>query len=170
VRRRPGPAEPPRCPGASRGSFDLAVSRRRGRDERVEELSRCCCNLIHRALEGSLVDLRRLIAAAEFSDELEGRSPDFLVVGGRLEIEEGLDVPAHDVLHFTLGHFIPQDTPFHGQSQRPLPLTGEATDVLAAHDLKHRLALLRLGHSAGPADRAPRASRKAAGFGSPQAG
>src|SRR5215210_7403838 len=75
--------------------LDLAVLQRRIRHEIGEEVHRGVRDLVDRTVEDFLVRVRRLREAADLADVLQRRRPD--VVGrGRLEVEERLDVSAHE--------------------------------------------------------------------------
>ena len=50
------------------------------------------------AVEGLRVGLRGMVEAAQLPHELDGRRPDLLVGGRRLEIEQGSDVSTHGTL------------------------------------------------------------------------
>src|SRR5258708_36689159 len=76
--------------------LDLAVARRRLRMQRRQQPPRGVGNFDDRALERRLVGLRRLVEAGQLAHELQRRGLDFLLGRGRLEIEQGLDVAAHD--------------------------------------------------------------------------
>jgi hypothetical protein len=60
-------------------------------------------HLIDRVIECLLIGARGAIHAAQFSDELQRRSADFVISGWRLEIGEGLDVSAHILRAFGFG-------------------------------------------------------------------
>src|SRR5215212_7387324 len=75
--------------------LDLAVLRRRGRHERVEQPRRDLDDLVDRAIEGFLIRLRGLRRAADLAHVLERRGADLLLGGGWLEVVKGADVAAH---------------------------------------------------------------------------
>jgi len=87
-----------RPPGAdricSRGLL-LAVPRRCGGFERVEEASRNRGDLVDGGRERGFVSLRWLVEATDFSHELQRSRPNLLVCHRRFEVEEGLDISAH---------------------------------------------------------------------------
>src|SRR5882724_10295516 len=93
--RRLGRREPLGRSGASSLRLDLAVLRRRGRHELVEQPLGRCSDLVDRAGEGFRVRLRRLREAADLADVLERGVADLLVCGGWLEVVERMDVSAH---------------------------------------------------------------------------
>src|SRR5215210_9019418 len=76
--------------------LDLAVLRRRIRHEIGEEVHRGVRDLVDRSVKGFLVRVRRLREAADLADVLQRRRPDLVVGRGRLEVEERLDVSAHE--------------------------------------------------------------------------
>src|SRR5690606_200071 len=77
--------------------LDLTVLRRRDRLQRREQLLRDAGDLVHRALERRLVDLRRLREPADLPHVLKGSGADLVVRRGRVEVVERPDVPAHCV-------------------------------------------------------------------------
>src|SRR5436190_14145122 len=88
-------AEPRDRSGARLLGLDRAVARRRRRDQRVDQLSRCFGHCIDGAVEGLLVGLRRAVEATELAHELQRRSANLLVRRRRLEVVEVTDVAAH---------------------------------------------------------------------------
>src|SRR5208337_367745 len=88
------------------GGFFFPVLRRRVRVERLEKTSRDAGDFIDRGEERGFVRLRRLVETGDFSHELK-RSRSHLFVGnGRIEVEEGFDVPAHGRMTSRRGHFL----------------------------------------------------------------
>ena len=79
------------------GGLALAVTRRRGCHERVDQPPRRRGDLVDGALEGLLVGPRRLRRAADLAHELQRRLAHLLVGRRRLEVVERLDVAAHCV-------------------------------------------------------------------------
>ena len=79
------------------GGFFLSILRRCICVERVEKTSRDRGDFIDRAQERSFVRLRRFVKAADFSHELERGSSNLFGSNGRIEVEEGFDIPAHSV-------------------------------------------------------------------------
>src|SRR5450755_2773757 len=77
--------------------FDLAVAGGRLRLQRRQKTPRGVGDLTDRAIEGGLVGLRRLVEARQLAHELQCRGLDLVLGGGGLEIEQRLDVAAHDV-------------------------------------------------------------------------
>src|SRR5436190_9304413 len=73
----------------------LAVARRRCGRERAEEPGGGLGHVVHRPIERRLVGPRRTGGPAQLPDELQGRGPDLLLGGRRVEVGEGPDVPAH---------------------------------------------------------------------------
>ena len=64
-------------------------------------------DLFYRTRENRLIDLRRRVETAQLPYELYGGVTDFSLGGGRLEVKQRLDVPAHI---FTLGSRTPPYT------------------------------------------------------------
>ena len=81
--------------GAAALRLDLAVLRRRGRDEVVEEMLREVSDLVHGTVEHRLVGLRRLVHAADLAHVLQRRGVNLLGGRGWIEVVESTDVPAH---------------------------------------------------------------------------
>jgi hypothetical protein len=79
------------------GGFFLPILRRCICVERVEKTSRDRGDFIDRSQERSFVRLRRFVKAADFPHELERGSSNLLASDGRIEVEEGFDIPAHSV-------------------------------------------------------------------------
>src|SRR5436190_427009 len=75
--------------------LDLPIARLGVRDQRSDQATRRVGDLRHRLRERRLVGLRGHAEAAQLADELEGGVADLELGGGRLEVEEGLDVSAH---------------------------------------------------------------------------
>src|SRR5262245_9690480 len=76
--------------------LDLAIARRRGGHEGVEQFVRRLRHLLHRAIEGALVCLGRPRESAQLADELQGGRANFFVRGGRFEVVQRLNVSAHE--------------------------------------------------------------------------
>src|ERR1700680_4177694 len=76
----------------------LSTLRRCIRLERTQKPGRNTGNFIHGGQERAFVCLRRFVKPADFSHELERSSSNFLGSYGRIEVEEGFDVPAHSLL------------------------------------------------------------------------
>ena len=75
--------------------FFLPILGRSRRFERMKQASGDGGNLVDGCEERAFVGLRRLIQAADFSDELERGCSNLLRSDWRIEIEERLDIPAH---------------------------------------------------------------------------
>src|SRR5205085_2655617 len=75
--------------------LDLAISRRRTGGQRVHKTPGHLTRLVYRPVERLLVGLRRHRESTDLPDKLQRRGANLLVCGGRLEIEERPDVPAH---------------------------------------------------------------------------
>ena len=84
-----------RCSRTGSLSLDLPVAGRRFRDERVEKLLGDARDVVHRALESSFMDSRRLVEATQLAHELKRRCLDLLFRRRRLEIEECFDISTH---------------------------------------------------------------------------
>src|ERR1022692_457320 len=63
--------------------------------ERMEKASRHSGDFIDRRQERGFVGLRRLVETADLSYELQRRGSNLLGIDRRIEVEEGLDIPAH---------------------------------------------------------------------------
>src|SRR5680860_423257 len=85
-----------RRPRLALGGFDLAVLGRRGRHQVLQQVGGHVGHLVHRAVEGLGVGLRRLGGAAYLAHVLQRCGADLLVVGGGLEVVERSDVSAHE--------------------------------------------------------------------------
>jgi hypothetical protein len=86
--------------GGARFGFDslfVTVSGRRLAFEGTQKPGRDAGNLIDRTPERIFVGLRWLMKAADLPYELERGGSNFFLGDGRIEIEEGLDTPAHAV-------------------------------------------------------------------------
>jgi hypothetical protein len=94
--------------------LDLAVLRRRIGDELVDQPPSRCGDLVDCAGERFLVRLRRVREPADLAHVLKRGVPNLVVGRGRLEVEERLDVSAHDCI---LG--IRERVSHDGPSQRP---------------------------------------------------
>src|SRR5262245_43394553 len=90
-----GPAVALGGAGPRLGRLDLAVARRGGGLQRLDQLARHPERVLHGPVERRLVGLRRLREAAQLAHELQRGGADLLVGGGRIEVEQGLDAPAH---------------------------------------------------------------------------
>jgi len=77
------------------GGLFFSILRWRVCFERTEQTSRDVGDFIDGSLERVFVGLRRFVKAADFSDELERSSADLVGSDGWIEVEEGLDIPAH---------------------------------------------------------------------------
>src|SRR5438132_11365717 len=87
--------EPLRGPGAGARSFDLAVPGLRVGDERVQEVSRHRGHLRDGAIDRGIIGPGRLAESRDLPYELERGISDLHVGGGRVEVEQRLDVAAH---------------------------------------------------------------------------
>ena len=65
------------------------------RHETIEERPCGLRHLVHRSRESGLVSSGRPCEAAQFADELQGRCPDLVVRGGRLEVVQSFDASTH---------------------------------------------------------------------------
>src|SRR5262249_8460835 len=90
-----GRAEPLLGGGATALGLALATARRRRRHQLREQVLGGMGDRVDGALERSLVRLGGLGRAADLPDVLERGGVDLLLGDGRLEVVEGLDVPAH---------------------------------------------------------------------------
>ena len=63
----------------------------------MEKTSRDVGYFIDGSQERAFVGLRRFVKPADFSHELEGCGSNFFGSYGRIEVEEGFDVPAHSL-------------------------------------------------------------------------
>src|SRR5690606_36366568 len=72
----------------------LAVLRRSGRDELVEQTPGHLCDLGHGPVEGRLVRPGRRVRSADLSHELQGRVAALFIGRGRLEVVQRDDVAA----------------------------------------------------------------------------
>src|SRR5208283_4640359 len=79
------------------GGFFFPILRRRVGVERMEKTRRDGGDFIDRGEERSFVCFRRLVETCDFSHELKRSRPNLLVGNGRIEVEEGFDIPAHTV-------------------------------------------------------------------------
>lgn len=64
----------------------------------MQQLVGALCDRIDRLLECRLVALRRLVGSAQLAHELQRGVMDLRVRRRRIEIEERLDISAHDLL------------------------------------------------------------------------
>jgi hypothetical protein len=76
------------------------------RNERAEQLLCCPGDLVDRSLESDLVRLGGPSKATQLADELQRRSPNFVLCCWRLEVMEHLDITAHK----TLANFLSETT------------------------------------------------------------
>src|SRR5574337_2012949 len=88
--------------------FDLARARRRMRHEAADQRARRGGDVLHRALEGLAVGLRRHVEAAQLAHELQRRVTDLELRGWRLEVEQGSDVAAHGGSRCSAGRGAPR--------------------------------------------------------------
>src|SRR5215218_1850022 len=84
-----------RGPLVALGRLDLAVLRRRVRDERVEQPRRGERDLVHGAMERLRVRQRGRRRAAHLADVLQRGAPYLVLRRGRLEVVQGADVSTH---------------------------------------------------------------------------
>src|SRR6202521_5147988 len=77
--------------------FFFPILRSRVCVERMQKTSGDRGDFIDCAQERSFVRLRRFIKTADFSHELERSSSNLFGSDGRIEVEEGFDIPAHSV-------------------------------------------------------------------------
>jgi len=63
----------------------------------MDQAARRCGHFFNGSLESRLVGLRGHGKSTELADELERSIPDLQLSGRGLEVEQGLDVAAHDV-------------------------------------------------------------------------
>src|SRR5262249_40970716 len=82
--------------GAGLGGLDLAVLRRRGRHQIVDQLLRRCPSRLHRALERRRIRLRGLRGAADLAHVLQRGVVDLFTRGGWGEIVELADIATHE--------------------------------------------------------------------------
>jgi hypothetical protein len=68
------------------------------RFQRIEQLAGACCDRTDRVLECELIALRRFGRSAHFAHELQRGIVDLLIRRGRIEIEQGFYISAHDLL------------------------------------------------------------------------
>src|SRR3954451_9456152 len=83
-------------PRAALGRLLLAVLRRGGRHQVVEQVLGDVSDLVDGAVERLLVRRGRAGRRADLADELQGGVADLLLGRGRLEVVERSDVAAHD--------------------------------------------------------------------------
>jgi hypothetical protein len=74
----------------------IAIFRWRSGLKRAQQLLSNCSNLLDGRLKGRFVGFRGLVEAAQLSDELERRGAYLSFGHGRFEVEERLDISAHD--------------------------------------------------------------------------
>src|SRR3954469_833962 len=91
--RRSGVAQPRPLPGLRR--LDLPVLRRRGGHQRVQQAGRHRGHLLDGAVERLGVGPRGLRRPADLADVLQRRGVHLVEGGGRLEVAQRTDVPAH---------------------------------------------------------------------------
>jgi hypothetical protein len=63
----------------------------------MQKTSRDRGDFIDCTQERGFIRLRRFVKAADFSHELERSSSNLVGSDGRIEVEEGFDIPAHSV-------------------------------------------------------------------------
>jgi MutS-like protein len=90
--------EPLGCAGFRLCGFLFAISRRSIGLERAEKMDRDSGNVIDGSQEQGFVRLRRLVEPGDLAHVLQRRGPRLLLGHRRIEVEQGLDVPAHSVL------------------------------------------------------------------------
>src|ERR1019366_961203 len=78
-------------------SLFFSILRRCAAVERMGEASRDAGDFIDCGQERGFVCLRRFVKTADFSHELERSRSSLFGSDGRIEVEEGLDIPAHSV-------------------------------------------------------------------------
>jgi len=83
------------CAGLAPRGFDLAVARRRRRDERAEQPLGRGRDSVNRLLERSFVRPGRFLHPAHLAHVLNRRGADLVLARRRLEVVEDPDVPAH---------------------------------------------------------------------------
>src|SRR5215208_3885820 len=88
-------AEPPARTLARFLALDVTIARRRGRDEPGHQFLRGTRDLLDRAFESILIDLRGTRAPAHLAHVLQRGVVHFLGRGRRVEIEQRADVAAH---------------------------------------------------------------------------
>ena len=76
--------------------FFLAILRGGCGFKRRQQPDRDAGDFVDRGEEYAFVGFRRLIEAADFSYELERGCSNLVIGDGRIEVEESLDVAAHD--------------------------------------------------------------------------
>ena len=81
--------------GATASGFLLTVTRRRDRHQSAEQPRRRGGDFVHGPCKRRLVRLRRLRRAADLADVLERSGAHLVLGGGRLEVVQRADVPAH---------------------------------------------------------------------------
>src|SRR5438132_10260372 len=91
------PREPENCAGMSLGGFFGAAPRRRGGFQRSEKLPGGRRYLFNCSEERPFVCFRRFIETTHLSHELQGGGTNLLLRDGRFEIEQHLDVSAHEI-------------------------------------------------------------------------
>lgn len=77
------------------GGLFLSILRRGAGGEGIQQSSGNRGNLIDRRHEGGFVRFRRSVKSAYLSHELERSRANLLGRGGRIEVEERPDIPAH---------------------------------------------------------------------------
>jgi hypothetical protein len=79
------------------GSFHLTILGRSGGHKQPEQCRGCLSDFIDRTIEDLSVRNGWRGQSADLSYKLNGRHPYFIIGGGRLEVEQHLDIPAHAV-------------------------------------------------------------------------
>ena len=78
------------------GSFLFPILWRSIRFKRSEQTARDAGYFFDSAQKGLFIGLRRFAETADLSHELQGSGPYLFVRDGRIEVEEGFNVSAHD--------------------------------------------------------------------------
>src|ERR1700719_2085133 len=94
AKRSPGKTET--GPGVCLGGFFGAASQRRGGLARSEKFAGGRRYLFDGGEERAFVAFRRLVETAHLSHELQGSGTNLLLRDGRFEVEQHLDVSAHE--------------------------------------------------------------------------
>src|SRR5687767_5436394 len=87
--------EPLERPLACLSCLLFAVPRLGGRLQRMNQTLGGVGDFVDRLVEGGFIGLRRLRRPAQLANELQRGRADLVFGGGRLEVGERLDVPAH---------------------------------------------------------------------------
>src|SRR6516165_12102521 len=89
---------PVRRPRSGLGRFHFAIAGWGIGHERVKQLACCAGHLVDGAIESNLVCLGGPCKTTQLADELQRRSPDFLLCRRRSEVMKRLDIAAHGIL------------------------------------------------------------------------